>query len=83
MSTQFLYAVAIGAAIGIALCAMRDNPVATWVNAWGKYRWGRFYIGAAAGSFAATGSVVIGGAILGLGLVLSVNGDRPNRKDKD
>jgi hypothetical protein len=82
MIGQFFGAVVVGAAIGVALCAMTDSPFVTWVNQWGKYRWGRLCL-SVAGLFAATGFVVIGGAIFGFGFVLSVNAYRLNQEDND
>ncbi len=83
MIAQFGYATLIGMAIGVALCAMTNSPVTTLVDAWGSYKWGRLCFGVVAGLFAGMGSVVIGGAILGLGFALSANAARLNQKDKD
>lgn len=83
MGTQFLYAVATGAAIGAALCAMTDSPLDAWARTSKLYGWGLVCFSVAGLLLFVAGATVLSGAILGLGFLLAINGMRLNRKNYD
>ena len=83
MNGQFFYAVVVGAAIGIALCAMVKSPLTAWSRNSNVYRWGLLGFCATGVLLSVAGATVLSGAVLGLGFVLAVNGVRLNHKNHD
>jgi hypothetical protein len=71
MLAKFGYATTIGIAIGAAFCAMENSPLTAWINTWMKDRTGLVVLGVASGVLAGSGAIVIGGAILGLGVAFA------------